>query len=469
MKPLVSVRLLALALVAGIFSCSSSQYAQRGSSEYDDLYFNGGDRGAVLVSSDSRTTVIERPVTTENYSDQGVGVGYNSKTLNPDYGLAQDAQVQSSYEEDEYYVEDYDRAYIEDVVDDYLRSSNYSTRRNNRNSYNRGFDDIYWTDPFLYQGTIFDPLYRSYYGVYSPFAYRSYYRPYSSFYSPWRSGISISFGYGYGRYYDPFYSRYYDPFFDPFYYGRGYYGGFGRSYYGGLGYGSAWCPPSYYGRVNNIILVNNIENTSSGNVRYGRRAPRGSNSIISNEGIRQRTTSNSPSSIGRESLRDRSTGTYDRDQRSGTDRIRSREGTYRDSSPTTRPSTPSSNYRSIDRNGSQQRGTINRDVYRQPQRGTQDSRPQVGTPTRNRSYSPSPSSNSPSRISSPNRSSSPSRVSSPNRSSSPSRVSSPSRSSSPSRVSSPSRSSSPSRMSAPSRSTPSRSSGTSGSRSRSQD
>ncbi len=156
MKPLLSVKLIVVALAAGLFSCSSSQYAQNGSSEYDDLYFNSSDRTPVLASTSQRT-VVERPVDSSS-EEIGVGVGYNSKTINPDYGLPQDAEAESNYQEDEYFVEDYDKEYIQDAVDDYLRSSAYSVRRSNRISYYQDFDNIYWSDPLFYQGTIFDHL-----------------------------------------------------------------------------------------------------------------------------------------------------------------------------------------------------------------------------------------------------------------------------------------------------------------------
>jgi hypothetical protein len=287
MKPLHTVRLMVLALSVGIFSCSSSKYASTGTSEYDDLYFNQGDRYPVMTNG--TTTVVQ---TLD--SDGGVGVGYNSKTLNPDYGLPQDALAENDYAQDEYYVEDYDQEYLDQAIDNYLRN-NSTAQRNVSPRYYRNFDDVFWTDPFYYQGTIFDPLYRSYYGVYNPFAYGAFYRPYSSFYRPWGPGLSVSIGFGFG--FGPYWNRYYDPFF----YGGGF--GYGYGYYGSINryYGNAWCPPSYYGGFNNTVVINNIESTNPGNVRYGTRQSRGGSYIVDNS-PRARSTSDA-ATINQRSIR----------------------------------------------------------------------------------------------------------------------------------------------------------------------
>jgi hypothetical protein len=129
MKPLPNVRLLLLGLSIGIFSCSSSKYATTGTSEYDDLYFNNSDRYPVMT--DGTTTVVQRADT-----DGGIGVGYDSKTLNPDYGLPQDAVVENEYAEDEYYVEDHDDQYMDKAIDDYLRNNSTARRYTNPRYYN---------------------------------------------------------------------------------------------------------------------------------------------------------------------------------------------------------------------------------------------------------------------------------------------------------------------------------------------
>ena len=498
MKPILSVQLLLLALSFVIFSCSSSKYAQSGTSEYDDLYFNKGDRYPVM-SLDGTSTVVQRSAQSNN---GGVGVGYNSKTLNPDYGLPQDAQadaqIETGYAEDDYYLENHDDQYIQQAVDDYLRNNSTTARRSYNPSYYNNFDDVFWSDPLFYQGTIYDPLYRSYYGVYSPFAYRSYYRPYSSFYRPWGPGLSVSIGFGFGSYY----GRYYDPF----YYGGGFGYGYGyrSAYYGSSYYGSAWCPPSYYGSNNNTVVINNIENTNPGNVRYGTRTSRGSSYIVDN-GIIERNTADATSnsrnirsradnSVRQASERTLNNSRIVQQDQSGTnlptrdlnqyDQIDKSRTRFRTHSLDSRNNSSSLNGRTGSNSSLQQRSrTINKDTYRTPDRnlGTRRSL------DRNRSYSTSPSGNSgssrfgktPSRSPASSgvrsrsknlrRSSSPSRVGSSNygRSSSSGRVSSPSRSSSPTRIrsSSPGRSSSPSRIRSsspsPSRSSslPSRSSG----------
>jgi len=284
MKPLHNVRLLIIILSVGIFSCSSSKYASTGTSEYDDLYFNKGDRYPVIT--DGTTTVVQRAD-----NNGGVGVGYDSKTLNPDYGLPQDAVVENGYAEDEYYVEDHDDQYMDKAIEEYQRN-NSTARRYTNPRYYSDFDDVFWSDPFYYQGTIFDPLYRSYYGVYSPFAYNSYYRPYSSFYRPWGPRISVNLAFGFGSYWGPYY--------DPFYYGGGF--GYGYGYYSPYAryYGSAWCPPSYYGGYNNTVVINNIEAANAGNVRYGTRQPRETSYIVNNG-----RTSNTAASENRRTIRSR--------------------------------------------------------------------------------------------------------------------------------------------------------------------
>jgi hypothetical protein len=472
MKPLPDFRLLLLGLSIGIFSCSSSKYATTGTSEYDDLYFNNSDRYPVMT--DGTTTVVQRADT-----DGGIGVGYDSKTLNPDYGLPQDAVVENEYAEDEYYVEDHDDQYMDKAIDDYLRNNSTARRYTNPRYYN-DFDDVFWSDPMYYSGTIFDPLYRSYYGVYSPFAYNSYYRPYSSFYRPWGPRITVSLGFGYG-FGSPYWGRYYDPFYygGGFGYGYGYYSPY-RNYYGY--YGNAWCPPSYYGGYNNTVVINNIEN-SSGNVRYGTRQPRGSSYIVNNSRTQNTASPNSSTIRSRadNAVRSGTQRTLDNNRvvERNTSNIRTRNADQINpaNGANTRFRTHSldskSNYDLNDRSSNlQQRSNVNRNAYRTPDRGNQTQR---SLNRSNNNYSSSPS-RSGTRQLSPNKNSSSesirnrgsyNRPSSPSPSrnySAPSRTrsssSSPSRSSysAPSRsqsYSAPSRSSSPS----PSRSTPSRTGG----------
>lgn len=285
MKPLHTIQFLFLALSVGIFSCTSSKYASTGNSEYDDMYFNQGDRYPVMT--DGTTTTVVR---TE--SNGGVGTGYNSKTMNPDYGLPYEAEAESEYSDDEYYVEDYDDRYLDKAIEDYQRNNSTASRYYGPRYY-RNFDDVFWSDPYYYQGTIFDPLYRSYYDFYSPFAYRPYYRPYSYYYNPWGPNIAVSigFGFGYGSYWGGY---------NPFYYGGGF--GYGYGYYSPYNryYGSAWCPPSYYGGYNNTVVINNIESANSGAVRYGTRQPRGTDYIVNNS---PRTRSVATGSSSQRSIR----------------------------------------------------------------------------------------------------------------------------------------------------------------------
>ncbi len=488
MKSPHAVRLLLLVLSVGIFSCSSSKYASTGTSEYDDMYFNKGDRYPVMTNG---TTTVVKQVE----SDGGVGVGYNSKTLNPDYGHPQDAVVENDYAEDEYYVEDHDDQYMDKAIDDYLRN-NSTARRYSSPRYYSDFDDIFWSDPMYYSGTIFDPMYRSYYGVYSPFAYSSYYRPYSSFYRPWgpRINVSLAFGFGYG-------SGWGNPYYDPFYYGGGF--GYGYGYYNPYNryYGSAWCPPSYYGGYNNVVVINNIENANTGNVRYGTRQPRGNSYIVDN-GIRSRSAATSTSQrtirsradnsvrsttqrtinndrvVNQSNMRTRNADSYNNVNRSGT-RFRTHSLDSRSGSGINQRNSNSTN------SSLQQRNSINGNVYTRPNSNSSNTRRSLDR--RSNNYSSTPSRSSGAREVKPNRSSSRdainnrsnySRSSTPSRnySSSPSRskssYTSPSRSRSsaaPSRSnysSSPSRSrsySAPSRSSSPSpgrsSSAPSRSSG----------
>ena len=470
MKPLHTVRLLLLALSVGIFSCSSSKYASTGTSEYDDLYFNKGDRYPVMAGG---TTTVVQTVD----SDGGVGVGYNSKTLNPDYGLPQDALAENDYQQDEYYVEDYDQEYLDQAVDNYLRN-NSSARRNVSPRYYRDFDDVFWSDPLYYQGTIFDPLYRSYYGVYNPFAYGAFYRPYSSFYRPWGPRLSVNIGFGWG--FGPTWNRWNDPFF----YGGGLGWGYGFNNPWNGWYGNPWCPPSYYGGFNNTVVINNIESGNTGNVRYGTRQARGGSYIVDNSprarsapntSINQRTIRSRADQTVRSATQrtvDSNSGVIQRNRSSNirsrnvdgvnqTNRINSANSRFRthslDSRSNSRINDRGTNSSLNRRNNAVQRGVYNtpsrnKSINRSLDRGS-SSRPSGG-----RQYKPNRSSSSDvirnrsnySRSSAPSRNfSSPSRsnsYSSPNRSrssSSPSRgsFSSPSRSRS---YSAPSRSSSPS-------------------------
>jgi len=149
--------------------------------EYDDIYFRKKDRAKIEKNKNI-------PDFNEDQTDAQIDTNDNEveidKTTNTDY-LAYNSDITEKNEEvysEEAYKAKKNNSYIEDykinadvVVKHYYYGYPSTT-------YYSSFDDVFWSDPFLYQGTVFDPFYDPYYRS------SAYYRP----------GWNISFGIGNG-------------------------------------------------------------------------------------------------------------------------------------------------------------------------------------------------------------------------------------------------------------------------------
>jgi hypothetical protein len=116
MKAFQTIKYLAFAGAATLWSCSSQQYAQKQNTEYDDLYFS---------STDKKEVVYTASTSNNNYSSTGntgvVTQDNSQKNVNPEYiqqyadqGRSENEQAQTndndSYSADDsyaYYDENY--------------------------------------------------------------------------------------------------------------------------------------------------------------------------------------------------------------------------------------------------------------------------------------------------------------------------------------------------------------------------
>ncbi len=255
----------ALALVAGLWSCTSTKLAQQSQGEYDDLYFTSKDREQALTASASSSSLQY------DQMDQADDASA-PQNANPDY-VATDNRRQNDRNGDTY--NNAGETYYDD---------SYADRRR--------FGSI---RPSVASGVYSSPAY--YDPFFSPYGYDSfharnayssfYYDPFFSYRPYWgfRPGVSISISYNtWGRPwgwnswgYDPWgYNAWNSWGYDPFW-GGGY--GYGpvvyNNFYGG-GWGGGWNRP-WYGGGNTYIINNGRDNTATRN--YGPRGSRSSDRV----------------------------------------------------------------------------------------------------------------------------------------------------------------------------------------------
>lgn len=285
MKAYKTVKYLAFASVAGLWGCSSQQYAQN--TEYDDLYFSSKDRKEVVYTAS----------TSGNYNLGNTGVAgedNSQKNVNPEY-IQQYAQQSKksnnstnnattpSGSNDSYSA---DNSYYDE---NYRRESNGGVnlaRNYNRRSWDSGPNiNIFPSYGFgnFYGGSAFyDPFYDPFmYGhaFYDPFFHRPFVRV--------RPGVIVSIGSGFGMGGWNSWNSWYDPFYawnDPFY-GRFAYGGWGDPFYGnGFNNPYRYYGGNYYGGGNVIVVnpANNAGNNDPRTVRYSPRSARGSSAVNDN-------------------------------------------------------------------------------------------------------------------------------------------------------------------------------------------
>ncbi|TRX55553.1 hypothetical protein FNH22_18135 [Fulvivirga sp. M361] len=405
---------------------AASNVSAQSSTEYDDMYFNSKDR-VVKEEKVARQSAELKEIEQATIDSD---ISYSQKNVNPEYLAKYRADQEESdrgndYNQDEYFDEDFNQSNGNSIQGFRNNADVVVQDRFGNTTYYRDAQDLYWSDPFLYRGTAFDPFmnpgfgwnrFRPGWNVNIGFGRNSWGR--------WGSGFGVSYGWGAG-WRDPwlFGGGFYDPwFYDPFF-----------------------CPSPFR---NNVVVINNIENRSNRTLRRGVSSSRRT-AVTSNRSTGDISTSRTSRSNSRvasnsrsgESTRSRyssrsadrsSQGNYYRRSRSANNTTgnvsRSRSNTDRSYS-NNRSSRSSSNYSRVSQ-------TEQRRSYRSNSNGSRSSgnnsysRPS----SRSRSYS-TPSRSSNNRYNSGSRSSSGSRSYSGSRSSGGSRSisSSPSRSSSGSR------------------------------------
>ena len=244
MKTQQSYSYLTLAVLIGLWSCTSSLKTAQNAGEVDDLYGNSGNAAVYASNSSDYGSVAQKSAPSQRYSRQQQR---SLRNANPDYNDEQYGTNGTS-NTDEYYTELSARKLNRGLSADPGWNDNGTNAYNSGfvNGYNSATTSAYSWNRWGYNNTGFysglglglgmgmglggygynsfgfgfgSPYYSPFYGSYG---YSPFYSPfgYSSFYSPFNSYAFGGFG-GYGSYYSPYYS--------PFY-GNSYGGYYGSSY-----------------------------------------------------------------------------------------------------------------------------------------------------------------------------------------------------------------------------------------------
>ena len=393
MKALIHSLLFSMG-IAVLSSCSTSQYApQQGSNlEYDDMYYTSADRELALEAARQREAERLQAAAEKQkerqaaISERNVYQGQDAqdaRKINPD---AMEGYSDEYYEDGEYV----DDGYAEE--DYYIEDNYYSDQGNNQP---RIYNNYYYGG-----GSFYDPFYNPYIDPYWS-------RPgmgmgFNNW--GWRSGVSFSFGFSTGRFYDPWG---YDPFFDS-YWGRpwgwdswGYYNpyarGFRNGFYDGYYRSNYW--GAYYPRTV-VVYANN----SDRRVTYGPRTTRASNRLgVNQHATSERVAPRSGARLSNEDNRSRIRNTNSRINNNALER----DNTSR------RRVAPSDQNRRMDTNRDTERNTRTRERSNEPTRRSREVQENRSN-QRSREYTPQRSTPSRSRESSPTYSPSRSRESSPN-------------------------------------------------------
>ena len=221
--------------------------------EYDDMYFRKSDRK--VKAADTEKVVSDKEATNPDLQRPA------GSNINPDY-LSRYDLVESDTTEG-YFDEDY-------AADMSTQGQSGTTVINNY--YGSGglqsWDDIYWSDPFFYRNTVYDPFYRMRmrtWGTFYSWNRWYYYRP-----------VVYSYGWGWGwgpTYYNGW--NYAGAFYDPWYY-NGFYSWNtcpfypSYAYYGYNRYPGTWFYSSPYG------YVTYVDQAGGRDITRGRRSSRSS-------------------------------------------------------------------------------------------------------------------------------------------------------------------------------------------------
>lgn len=359
----------------------SSVYAQ----EYDDMYFSSKDRKQVKHVDESKA--VSQDLNEVKQITQNPSENFSARTVNPEYIAKYQASSQENataeFADDEYFVEDYNNTNeLNGTVSEFQDQSRIAVRDRYGNvSYFRDYSDVYWSDPFLYEGTIFDPFYRPYNSFYRPYGFgygsnmwlNGY--SWSTPYTGWRFSFGVGYGWGNSWRYGSTWG-----------YGNSWYNGFGYcpsyygSYYGGYGFGYPY---------NNVVVINNFETRNNRTFRRGP-GPSRSGNIDTNDGRRRSIATNNNTDGSVRNGRTATTGTsrsryinnesrnfddaqskYYRRSRSAVNSSSTTDNNNGRSSYTTN-SRSSSNYTP---NSSNSRSSVNRSSSNTNSRSTYNSRP----------------------------------------------------------------------------------------------
>jgi hypothetical protein len=210
--------------LAGLAMISFSASAQ----ETDDMYFNRKDREKLKTETSGTTSKRDKidsdykafrdkhfDNNTEATEEENVNPtdSYSSRQVNPEY-TARTQSEQASEDEANYFVEGYTPPRVApDSNNSALNTPYYS------NYYGNGFNNPYYARPYGYYGNGYG---NGYYDPWCNYCNNAWGSPYyNSFYSPygWSSGWSISIGYGWGNYYNPYnpYNNWYNPYYGGYY------------------------------------------------------------------------------------------------------------------------------------------------------------------------------------------------------------------------------------------------------------
>jgi hypothetical protein len=257
-----SIKLFSVAaLMSVVWGCSSSkQVAKSSTSEvYDDMYASTNEARPATLTSRERYYQAQE----EEYINR-----------NPEY-RGQNNNNQTAQGTDEYYSQNWinSRGYYQNQTP--YSNNGYGNYNNgyNNGGYNSPFNNYGFNNWYGNPGISFGMGYGGYYnspwnswGGYSSFGFGNYYSPfgYSGYYSPFNSYAYNPFGYGYSPY-GYGYNSYYDP------YGRGY----GNTYVYNYGSGVTGANGNYSNPVPRTPVQRNTYSSSAYNGDYN--ANRGGN------------------------------------------------------------------------------------------------------------------------------------------------------------------------------------------------
>lgn len=268
--------LLALVVVAGAWSCSSTNNLQHANYEDDDVYFSRKDREQAKIAKE--TEFKNNPTfakTTTNTNTNGVEV-------NPTYGV-NTTKTNDQTNVNPEYIENYRQgnSTITHNSDTYTGNEYYTEYRANNSRVQVPRDSFDgWGNSN--NGVFYDPCLDPASPLYNPYA--------SSAFVP----FSVRIGWGNNWRYRRFYNRYrwYNPYNrNDYWYNRNIW------WYGGYSNNNAWCPPNYN---NNVVYTNTRPRIINCNPRGLNSGRRGSIIITNNGNRTKRQAQRSISNLGRD-------------------------------------------------------------------------------------------------------------------------------------------------------------------------